>query len=267
MPPGERRRVRPVLPAVGLGVGRDAPRGEQAHAQHARVEHDVDARGPEPRERAGRAAPPPVHLGRAERPVLHGEVAVAHDGVEGLAGLAEDQLGEVAEHGHGEAADADVAQEAVLVAQAAQLAHGGEDLGGGDELDVVGVDEVEVGGVEAPEAAQDRVADVGGGVVELLAGDAGDAAGLGDDAEAVAGHGEGLRVGRGGGGVRDGGQGGAEERLGRAVVRGRVEGGDAELDRARDDASVGHLRRVADVLVVEGRRAEDQRRQGRVEGR
>ncbi|CAH0056058.1 unnamed protein product [Clonostachys solani] len=213
-------------------------RRRETHAEHAGVGDDVDAGVGEALE----------ELGVAEAGVLDAEVAVGLDGVDGLAGLPVDHLGEGGEHVDGVAADADVAEDAILVAQPAELCDGGEDLARGDELGVVGVDEVEVGGAQAVQAAVDGGADGDGRVVKGLGVDA---AGL---CEEEVGGARGL----------DGLEGVAEEVLGGAVVGGRVEGSDAVGEQGlADDGDVGHVRGIGVVLRVEGGRAEDQRRQDR----
>nr|POF04119.1 hypothetical protein CFP56_21874 [Quercus suber] len=211
---------------------------QQAHAERGRVGDDVDAGG--------------AQLGDAEggqQLVLDGEVGVRHDGVEGLAGLAQHAVGEGREHLERIAGDADVPDGALLVAQAPQLAHGLQDLVFGDELDVVAVDQVEVRALETVQAARHALAHPGAGVVEGVVADAAD---LGDEEDVVAGE-----VGVDEVGV----EGGAEDLLGGAVVGGGVESAHAELERLLDEAGGVELVGVGVVLVVEGRGAEDEGRQ------
>lgn len=141
---------------------RDADAAEEAHAEDRGVGDDADARGVEG-----------VFADGLERGVLQGEVGVGLDCVDGLAGRGEDLLCEGDEERDRVAADADVADFA-FVAEGAQLADGGESLGWAYELAVVAVDDVEVGGVEALQAAGYGLADPGGGVVEFFGADAAD---------------------------------------------------------------------------------------------
>ena len=113
--------------------------------------------------------------------------------------------------------------------------------------------------MEALQTAQDRVTDVGGGVVELVEDDT---AGLGDDFEG--GSREWGRVGLTGGprlGVHEGMEGFAEKDLGGTVVRRGVEAVDAEGDCAGNNVLVWHGLWVVDILLVEGCCAQDEGRE------
>ncbi|KAL5872944.1 hypothetical protein ACKVWC_011589 [Pyricularia oryzae] len=226
------------VPAL-LGPGRDAGR-QQAHGEDAGVEDDVDAGAAEARQ----------GFGGGEDGVLHGKVRVAEDGVDGAARGGGDGLGELQQAGHGVARDADVADQA-LGLEGAEGAEPGQDVGRGDELDVVEVRQVEVGGAQALEAAVDGGGDGGGRVVKRRGADA---PGLADEEVRVA--------GPGGGGERV-----AQEELGGAVVGRCVKGADAQVEGAGDDGASRHRGRVSDVLGVEGGGAEDHGREDGGEGR
>ncbi|KAI4136215.1 MAG: hypothetical protein LQ340_008138, partial [Diploschistes diacapsis] len=229
LPQPLRRRV-----PVALAADRHAVGPQQAHAQHGGVGDDVDAGGAQARQGA-----------RGQARALQRVAGVALHGVQRLAGVAQHALGQVGQHAHGVAGDADVAERAVLVAHAAQLAHRAHHLRPAHELDVVAVHHVHVAGAQPRQAARHRPPQPPRRVVERREPQP---PGFRDEEVRAA------RVRRGHGRVRERR---AEERLRRAVVGGRVEGADPVREGAGDDGRRREDGRVRIVLAVEGAGAAD----------